>query len=87
MKNCPRHNYFGHLEHHIPGMSDHLGSDLNQLLTQRSQRALLHGLGQYQTPQEIVEVMSQGEQLRANLIIHEIMVGKPGSVTLLQPFD
>jgi hypothetical protein len=32
--------FFGHLEHDTPEMLDHLGFDLNQLLTQRSQRPL-----------------------------------------------
>jgi hypothetical protein len=58
-------------------MPDHLGSDLDQLLTERSQRPLLHRLRQYQTPQEIAEVVSQGEQLKSDLIVHEIMTRQP----------
>ncbi len=54
-------------------MPDDLGSDLDQLLTQRSQRPRLHRLGQCQTPQEIAEVVGQGEQLKTDLIVREIM--------------
>ncbi len=79
-KECLRHSYFGHLEHHIPRMPHHLGSDLNQLLTQRSERPFLHRLGQYQTPQKITKVVSQSKELKADLIIYKIMTRKPRPV-------
>ena len=60
------HSHFGHLKYHVPRMPDHLGSDLDQFLTQRSQRPLLHRLGQHQTPQEVTKVVSQGEQWQDN---------------------
>ena len=70
-------------------MLDYLGPDLDELLTQRPQRPLLHRLGQCQTPQEIAEVVGQGEQLKADLIINEIMTRKPrpvqGVLTFLNP--
>ena len=40
LKQRPRHHHFGHLEHHLPRMPDYLGSDLDELLTQRCQRPL-----------------------------------------------
>ena len=58
-------------------MADHLGSNFDQLFTQRSQRPLLHRLGQCQTPQEIAKVVSQSKELKADLIIHKIMARKP----------
>ena len=35
-----RHSHFCHLKYHVARMPDHLGSDLDQLLTQPSQRPL-----------------------------------------------
>jgi hypothetical protein len=35
-KKYPRNSHFRHLEDDVSGMPDHLGSDLDQLLTQRS---------------------------------------------------
>ncbi len=67
-------------------MADHLGSYLDQLLTQRSKRPFLHRLGQCQTSQEIAEIVSQGEQLKADLIIHKIMAGKPSPVQCILAF-
>jgi len=70
-------------------MADHLGSYLNQLLTQRSQRPFPHRLWQYQTPQKITKIVSQSKKLKADLIIHKIMARKPRSVqgvlTFLDP--
>jgi len=57
-------------------MSDHLGSDLDELLLQRSERPFLHRLGQYQTPHKITKVVSQSEELKADLISHKIMAGQ-----------
>ena len=70
-------------------MADHLGSDLNQLLTQCSERPLLHRLGQYQSPQKITKVVTQSKELKSDLIIHKIVAGKPcpvqGVLTFLDP--
>lgn len=41
-ENISRHGDLSHLEHHIPRMPDHVGCNLDQLLTQCSQRARLH---------------------------------------------
>ena len=37
-----RHRNFGHLEDHVPRVGHHLGPDLDQLLSQRGQRPVLH---------------------------------------------
>jgi len=70
-------------------MADHFGFDLGQLLTRCSQRPFLHRLRQCQTPQGIVEVAGQSEQLKTDLIIHKIMAIKlrpvQGVLTFLDP--
>jgi len=65
--------HFRHLEDDVPRMADHLGSDLDELVSERSQGSLLHALGQCQTPQKIAQVVGQCEQLKTHLIVHEIM--------------
>jgi len=35
-----RHSHFGHLEYHLTGMADHLGSCLDELISERSQGPL-----------------------------------------------
>ncbi len=67
-------------------MPDHLGSDLDELLTERSQRPFLHWLGQCQTPQGIAQVVGQCEQLKTNLIVHEIMTWQPCPVQCILAF-
>jgi hypothetical protein len=37
-KKYPRNSHLCHLKYHVPRMIDHLGSDLDELFTQRSQR-------------------------------------------------
>ena len=44
-------------------MADHLGSYLDELVSERLQGPLFYRLGQYQTSQEIAEIVSQGEQV------------------------
>ena len=61
-------------------MPDDLGSDLDQLLTERSQRPFLHWLWQNQTPQKITKAVSQSKELKTDLIIREIMTRKPRPV-------
>jgi hypothetical protein len=41
-KKCPWNSYFRHLKDDVPRMPHHLGSNLDQLLTQRPERPLLH---------------------------------------------
>ncbi len=76
-KQRPRNCHFRHLKCHVTRMTDHFGSDLNQLLTERSERPFLHRPGQYQSPQKITKVVSQSKELKSDLIIHKIMAGKP----------
>ena len=37
-----RHSHFGHLKYHVAGMADHLGSYLDELVSERSQGSLIH---------------------------------------------
>ncbi len=70
-------------------MLDNFGSDFDEFLPHGSQRPVLYRLGQRQTPQEVAKIVSQSEELKANLIIHEIMARKPcplqGVFTFLDP--
>ena len=45
-------------------MADNFRTDLDQLLPQRRQRPLLHGIGQRQGTHEVAEVTAEG-QLRS----------------------
>ncbi len=49
-------------------MADHLGSNLDQPLSERPQRPLLNFLWQCQPPKKIAEVVSKSKQLEPNLI-------------------
>jgi hypothetical protein len=37
-----RHSHFRHLKYHVAGMADHLGSYLDELVSERSQGPLFH---------------------------------------------
>jgi len=37
-----RHSHFRHLKYHVAGMADHLGSYLDELVSERSQRPILN---------------------------------------------
>jgi len=37
-----RHSHFGQLKYHVAGMPDHLGSYLDELVSERSQGTLFH---------------------------------------------
>ena len=69
--------HFGHLERHVLRVLCHLGTDLHQLLPQCCERPVLHATGQRQTAQEIGQVVGQGEQLQANLVVGKAAAGKP----------
>ncbi len=59
-------------------MSYYLGSDLRQFLWQGDQRPALHLPGQRQPTEKVAQIIGQSEQLKPNLIVHEIMTGNPG---------
>jgi len=67
-------------------MADHLGSYLDELVPERSKRPLFHGLGQCKPSEKIADVVSQSEQLKADLIIHKIMAGKSSPVQCILAF-
>ncbi len=69
--------HFGHLERHVLRVLCHLGTDLHQLLPQCCERPVLHVTGQRQTAQEVGQVVGQGEQLQANLVVGKAAAGKP----------
>ncbi|QEG35954.1 hypothetical protein Pr1d_32620 [Bythopirellula goksoeyrii] len=62
-------------------MPRHLGSDLHQLFPQRRQRPVLKWFRQCQPPQKIRQVVRQGKQLQARLVVLERAAGE------LRPFD
>ena len=59
------------------GMADDLGPDPDQLLPQRRQRPCPHGSGQRQLTQEVPQVVRQGEQLQADLVVLEPAARQP----------
>ena len=65
-------------------MTHHFGSDFHQLLSQSGQGPVADFPGQGQPTQEVPQIIGQGEQLQPNVVIHEIMTGKPPSVHLWQ---
>ena len=67
-----RHRDFGHLKGHVLGVPHHVGPDLDQLLPQRGQRPVLHGPRQCQPPQEVPEIVRQGEELKPRLVVFEV---------------
>ena len=77
----PWHSHFGQLERHVLGVACHLRPDLDELLSQRSERPVLNILRQCQSSQKVRQVVSQGKQLQARLIVLERAAGE------LRPFD
>jgi hypothetical protein len=65
------HRHFGQLKGDVLGVGYHLGPDLDELLPQRRERPTLDRLGEYQLPQEVGQVVGQGEQLQARLVVLE----------------
>ena len=53
-------------------MVDSLRPDLDQLLPQRGQRPVLHRPRQREPPQEVPEVVRQGEELKPRLVVPEV---------------
>ena len=53
----PRHGHFRQLERHILRVPRHLGSDLDQLFSQRRQRPVSHWFRQSQPTQEVAQVV------------------------------
>ncbi len=54
-------------------MLDDLGSDLDQLLSERGQRRAADLAWHRQTAKEVAQVVGQGEQLEPNLVIPKAM--------------
>ena len=63
------HRHLRQLEDDVLGVDDHLGPDLDQLLPQRRQRPALDRLRQHQLPQEVGQVVRQGEQLQPRRVM------------------
>ena len=66
-----RHRHLGQLKRHILRVPRDLGPDFNQLLPQRGQRPVPYRFRQGQSPQNVAEVVGQGEQLQASLVVPE----------------
>ena len=67
----PRDRHLGQLEGHVLRVPRHLGSDFDQLFSQRSQRPVSHWFRQGQPTQEIAQVVGQREELQAGLVTYE----------------
>jgi len=65
------HGYLRQLEHDALGVRYHLGTNLDQLLSQRPQPPALDWLGQYQLPKKVAQVVGQGEQLQPRRMVLE----------------
>ncbi len=61
-------------------MGHDLCSDFHQLLPQGGQRPVLYLLGQRQPTEKVAQIISQSEQLQANLIVHKVVTGKSSPV-------
>lgn len=57
------HCEFRKLERHLRGVPGDLGTDLDELLRQRGQRQLPHGLWKCQPAEEVPDGVRQGEEL------------------------
>ncbi len=79
------HGHFCHLEDYVPRVRDDLRSNLDEILPQRRQRPVLHGARQRQPTQEVAQVVRQGEQLEADLVVHEVMAGQVVHFTAFLP--
>ena len=62
----------GQLKCDVPAMADNFRTDLDQLLPQRRQRPLLHGIGQRQGTHEVAEVIGECMQLEPDGIVAEL---------------
>ena len=80
-----RNGDFCQLERHVSSVTDYLRPDLDQLVSERRQRPMAYPLRQRQPTEEIAEIVRQGEQLQAYLIVHEVMTGEPRPVQGVLP--
>ena len=67
-------------------MADHLGPDLDEFLPQRCQRPTPDRLREHQLPQEVGQVVGQGEQVQSRLIILEPSARQLRPVHRVLPF-
>src|SRR5512135_1607598 len=72
-----RHRHLGELECDGLRMAHDFRPDLDQLLPKRRQTPVLHLSWQCHLPQEVPEVVSQGEKLQPHLVILEAAAGEP----------
>ena len=70
-------------------MSHNLGADLDELFPQGRQRPVTHGAWQYSLPEIVPQIVSQYKKQQPDLVINEVMAGKPcppyGILPLLDP--
>lgn len=62
-----RDRHLRHLEHDAPGAMHRLRTDLDEFVPQRRQRPVFHGGRQRQPPQEVAQIIRQGEELQTHL--------------------
>ena len=81
LEQFPRHRHFGQLERDVPPVTDDLGTDLDQFLSQRGQRPVLDLLWQSQRPHEVGQIVGQGVKLQPDGVVAELAARQP------RPFD
>ena len=89
MEQLPWNRHLCHLEDDPAGMSHNLGTDLDQFLPQCRQRPVTHRAWQHCLPQVVSQIVSQHKKQQPDLVINEVMAGKPrppyGILAFLDP--
>jgi len=58
-------------------VGDHLRTDLDHLVPRCRYRPLPHALGQPCLAEKVAQVVREGEDLQADLVVDEVMAGQP----------
>jgi hypothetical protein len=66
-----------HPEDDPAGMSHNLCANLDELFSQGRQRPVTHGAWQYRLPEIVPQIVSQYKKQQPDLVIDEVMAGKP----------
>ena len=80
-----RHCDLGHLEDNVPCVEGDFRSDLDEFLAKRGHGPVLDGPRKGKPSKEVAEVVGQGEELKANLVVFEIMARKASPVDSVLP--
>jgi hypothetical protein len=67
-------------------MANNLGANLDQLLSQGCHRPVAHGLWQSSLTEEVPKVVRKDKELQADMIVAEVMTGKPRPIHRILAF-